>query len=216
MIASARLAPLYLELSLHAVELAFPGVATSGHAFRERCRQHLGLKEVGETPNRLTQRALVPQRDAVCDVKAGFPAHGVDVMRKLARETLRFQLRRCVGDEGGDRAGVTADRVARGPLVAHEHFGRRKGEALDHRVAVARGEAAIRQRLANARQSLAELRPERLELRLHGLAHEALRIVAHLEGLHVELVSDDRSELALAVEGSAVAVVRIEDRDELR
>ena len=137
-------------------------------------------------------------------------------MRQFAREAFRLELGRRVGEECGDRTRVTPDRVSGGPLVAHEHLGRREGEAFDDGVPVARSEAAFRQRLAHAREILAELRPKRLELRLHGLAHESLGVVAHLEVLHVELVADDRRELDLAVECATVAVVRIEDRDELR
>src|SRR6266849_9183927 len=210
-----RLAPLYLELSFHAVELALPGMASPSHAFRDGCREHLGPKEVGELLDRPSERAFVPQHDAIGDVEAGFLPQRVHMMRELARETFRLEFRRRLRHKRGDRAGVTPDRVSGRPLVAHQYLGRRKREALDDRVAVTHREAALGQRLADPRQLIAELRPERLQLRLHGLAHEPLRVVTHLEGLHVELVADDRRELVLALERAAVAVARIEDRDEL-
>src|ERR1700716_2341706 len=134
-------------------------------------------------------------------------------MRELARQPFCLELRRCLGDERGDRAGLAADRMPCRALVAHKHLGRQERESLDLDRTVASGEAAFGQRLANARQILAELWTERLELRLDGLAPEPLRVIAHLEGLHVQLVADDRRELVLAIERAAVAVVRIEDRD---
>ncbi len=137
-------------------------------------------------------------------------------MRELARKSLGLELGRGVRDERGDRAGLTADGVSRRALVAHEDLAWGKREALDDGVAVACRETSLGEGLSHPRKILAELRPERLELRFHDLAHESLRVVAHLEGLHVELVADDRRELFLPVEGAAVAVVRLEDGDELR
>src|SRR5688500_3168941 len=154
----ACLSALDLQYPLHAVELALPAVAPSfDHGFDRRGKDLAG-EELAELLDRAPEISRVAKGDAVSDVEAGLLAHVVHVVRELASKALGLELRRCLGHQRRDRARVAADRVSRGALVTDEHLARHEREALDFDVAVPLRVAALGQRLANARQVLAELR----------------------------------------------------------
>src|SRR5688572_20216163 len=75
-----------LQCPLHAVELALPAMAATGHTRSYRRREHLAGEELAELLDRPSEIALVAKGDAVGDVEAGLLAHVVHVMRELARK----------------------------------------------------------------------------------------------------------------------------------
>ena len=116
-------------------------------------------------------------------------------MRELSRKTFELELRGDLRFERDRRARVASDRVPGRAFVRDEDLGVGKLEAFDLDRAVSTLVASIGERLAHAREILAELRSEDLEVRLHGLLHQALRRVADLDRLHVELILHDLRQL---------------------
>ena len=100
-------------------------------------------------------------------------------------------------------------------LVRHEDFGVRQLETLDLDRPVATLVPPLGKRLSNSGKVLAELRPEHPEVRLHCLLYEPFGRIPDLDRFHIELVLDDVGEVRAGVERAPVAVVRIEDDDQL-
>src|SRR6266550_3369132 len=214
--ASSRSGLLDLELARDAVQLALPVVAPVMESLREARRQRFLLDEVAVALEDAPDRARVAERDAVRDVETGLLAHVVQVVRQLSRESFELQLRGDLRFERDGRAGIAAHGVSGRAFVRDEDFGVRKVEAFDLDRPVAPLVSTLRKGLSHSRQILSELRSEHLEVGLDGFSHQPFGRVADLDRLHVELLLHDLRKLGIAVEGSVVAIVRVEHHDELR
>src|SRR5437763_14725031 len=214
--ASSSSGLLDLELARDAVQLALPLVAPVTESLREARRQRFLLDELAVAFEDAPDGARVAERDAVRDVEACLLAHVVQVVRELSREPFELQLRGDLRFERDGRAGIAAHGVSGGAFMRDEDFGVRKVEAFDLDRPVAPLVAALREGLPYSRQILSELRSEHLEVGLHGFSHQPFGRVADLDRLHVELLLHDLRKLGIAVEGSVVAIVRVEHHDELR
>src|SRR5438093_11589745 len=121
-------------------------------------------------------------------------------MGDLAREAFELELGRTLRLERHRRSGVTAHGVASRALMRDQHLARRERESLHRDRSIAAFISSLGERLPDPRQVLAELRSEHSQVRLDGLSHETLGLVADLELLHVELILHDVRELGTLVE----------------
>src|SRR5439155_12857819 len=113
-----------LQLCGDAVELAAPSVSAPGQpALHARREDFLG-DVVLEPLDRRSDRAVVAQRDTVRDIEPRFLAQIVELVRELAGETLRLELRRQRGVERDDETQLARDRVTGLALMRDEHLGR--------------------------------------------------------------------------------------------